>query len=78
MLQQIRDAVETGQATKLRQAAHTLKGSSASLGAKALAAKSHELEKIGRGGSVEGAGVLLPQLEAEFDRARRALEAEQR
>lgn len=77
LLQQIRDAVATGQAAQLRQAAHTLKGSSASLGAKALAAKSHELEKIGRGGSVEGAEALVSQLEVEYERARRALETEQ-
>jgi HPt (histidine-containing phosphotransfer) domain-containing protein len=78
LLHQIREAVTTGQATQLRQAAHTLKGSSASLGAKALAAKSHELEKIGRGGSVAGAEALVPQLEAEFERACRALETERR
>jgi HPt (histidine-containing phosphotransfer) domain-containing protein len=78
LLDQIREAIETGNAPKLRHAAHTLKGSSTSLGAKALAARCYELEKIGRAGSVNGAGALLPQLQAEFERACRALEAEKR
>ena len=75
LLQQIREAIETEDALKLRHAAHTLKGSSASLGARALAARCHTLEKLGRGGVVEGARALLPQLEVEFERACQALEA---
>ena len=70
----IRDAVAGGNADKLRAAAHTLKGSSSSLGARALADLSADLERRGRSGSVEGAAALLEPLTAEYTRVCQALE----
>ena len=59
----IRDAVAGGNADKLRAAAHTLKGSSSSLGARTLADLSADLEAPGpqrvgggRGGPARPAG----------------------
>jgi HPt (histidine-containing phosphotransfer) domain-containing protein len=72
-LQQIREAVQTNDAAGLRHAAHTLKGGSASLGVMEVARVSAELEKLGRGGAVDGAAALLLQLETEYARACEAL-----
>jgi CheY-like chemotaxis protein len=72
-LQQIREAVQASNASGLRHAAHTLKGGSASLGVIEVARLSAELEKLGRGGVVDGAAALLLQLEAEYARACEAL-----
>jgi signal transduction histidine kinase/CheY-like chemotaxis protein/HPt (histidine-containing phosphotransfer) domain-containing protein len=74
-LRQIQDAVRARDAAGLRHAAHTLKGGSASLGALEMARLSAELEKIGRGGMVDGAAALLLQLEGEYARVCEALEA---
>lgn len=68
-------AIESANAHTMERAAHTLKGSSASLGAHLLAAACLEMEKLGRSGSVEGAHELLARVEREFERARRALGA---
>ena len=69
-------AIAAGNAPGVREAAHRLKGSAASLGAGPLAALSGALEKDARAGSVAGAPQLLPALEAEYARVAAALEAE--
>jgi two-component system, sensor histidine kinase and response regulator len=74
-LQQIREAAQMNDAIGLRQAAHTLKGGSAGLGVTEVARLSAELEKLGRGGVVDGAAMLLLQLETEYVRACEALAA---
>ena len=70
----LREAVTKRDAAALEATAHTLKGSSAYLGVTHLSAVSGELEKKGRGGSVDEAGPLLVQLDHEFERVRRVLE----
>jgi CheY-like chemotaxis protein/HPt (histidine-containing phosphotransfer) domain-containing protein len=77
LLVTIRDAVARREATALRQAAHTLKGSSGYLGAERLKALSAELEELGRSGSLESAGALLSRLDQEAARVHQALEAVQ-
>lgn len=77
-LESIRAAIAQKDATALRKAAHTLKGSGANLGAGPMATLCFELEKRGRAGSLEGTEVLLAQLEDEFKRVRHALETERR
>ncbi|RMG43911.1 MAG: sensor histidine kinase [Acidobacteria bacterium] len=72
----IRQAIERGDAHALQRAAHSLKGSSANLGAKRLAALCLELEKKGRANVIDGVNGLVEQLETEFQRLRRALETE--
>jgi len=77
-IEAIRAAITAGDAERLRKAAHSLKGSSANLGVRLVSALGAELEKKGRSGAVEGAGALLAQLEREYARACRALDAEPR
>ena len=72
----LKDAISEGDAQALSQTAHTLKGSSASLGATRLAALNAELEKKASYGSLEDASRLLAQLDNEFERVRHVLESE--
>jgi len=72
----LRAAVAAGNAPGVRQAAHRLKGSAASLGAGPLAALSGTLEAEARAGSVANAPHLLPKLEAEYARVAAALTLE--
>jgi two-component system, sensor histidine kinase and response regulator len=70
----MRDGIRDGDANGLRLAAHTIKSSSANMGAAQVAALAKELESIGRAGRTEGASPLLDKLFAEYVRVERALE----
>lgn len=67
-----------GDAVALRRGAHALKGSAANLGAVRLAALSAKLERMGNGGSVDGAAAIGPKLAHEYDHVATALRAERR
>jgi len=69
-------AVESGDAEAVERIAHTLKGSSANMGARRMAGICEELQKAGVSKDLAGALDLLDQLEAEFERVRWALAAE--
>ncbi len=69
-------AVAAGNAPGVREAAHRLKGSAASLGAGPLAALCATLEQEARAGSVANAPHLVPDLEAEYARVAAALALE--
>ncbi|HEY9833759.1 MAG TPA: PAS domain S-box protein, partial [Stenomitos sp.] len=64
-LQDIRNAVVAGDAQALRQSAHTLRSSSANLGAMNLSHLCKELEMIGRAGTTTDASEWIVQVEAE-------------
>ena len=76
LLQQIRDAVASADPQALRQAAHSLKSSSANLGAMEVAALCKELEQRGREQRLEDVVKLLQELEIHYIEARDALTAE--
>ena len=78
LLRQIRDAVAGQDGDALRQAAHSLKSSSASLGATELAALCKALEQRGRDRQLEDAAELLREMEIHYARAREALLGEMR
>lgn len=69
----MRDAAAAGDSEALRRGAHSLKSNSASFGAETLARLSRELEELGRSGSMDGAGRGVRDIEAEYERVRRAL-----
>jgi PAS domain S-box-containing protein len=75
LIDQMRTAISAGQAQALREVAHSLKGNSGSLGIKQMAALSLKLERLGRQGTVEGGAALLTDLEHEFERVKRGLDA---
>jgi PAS domain S-box-containing protein len=68
LLTGMRAAIAAGDAPRLASAAHTLKGSSASLGAEELAGDCRELEALGRTGTTEGAGAWLEAVERDYTR----------
>ena len=72
----LREAAKSGDASSVERAAHTLKGSSGSMGATRMAKISAELQDAGASGDLSRAPGLLELLEDEFERVRPALEAE--
>jgi HPt (histidine-containing phosphotransfer) domain-containing protein len=71
----IHDAAERVDARGMQMAAHSLKSSSAYVGAMRLSSLCKELEEMGRSGNMEGAAEKVRDLTAEFLRAKAVLEA---
>ena len=69
-------ALETGDAKGLYLAAHSLKSSSAYIGAMRLSALARDLEMMGRSDALEGARDLADRMQEEFNLATKALQAE--
>jgi HPt (histidine-containing phosphotransfer) domain-containing protein len=69
-------AVADRDAKALQVAAHSLKSSSAYVGAMKLSAMSKELEMMGRSGVLEGATERAESLKTEYLRVKTALESE--
>ena len=74
LLHAIATAITEGNATQLRQAAHTLKSSSATLGAIAFSKLCKQLEMIGQSGNTEDGLDKVPPLKAEYERVKAALQ----
>jgi HPt (histidine-containing phosphotransfer) domain-containing protein len=74
-LADMRAALKAGDSEGLRRAAHTLKGSSASLGANDLAEACREVEAAARGGRLDGLGAGVDTIDARFAAALTELEA---
>jgi len=68
LIVQIADAVGAGDVSTLRRLAHSLKSSSASVGAVALAARAAEIEGLAREGDLDAAALLVPALDPHFGR----------
>ena len=73
LLATLGDAIDQGDEVAMRVSAHTLKSSSASLGAKRLASLFERLEIMARKQSVAGADELLAAVEPELDKVKKAL-----
>ena len=76
LLNTIRDAVAHSDAPALQRAAHSLKSSSANVGAMQLAAFSKEMEALGKAQQVAQAVSLLATMEAEYTMVEAALQGE--
>ena len=72
----IMQSVQSRDAKGLQTAAHSLKSSSAYVGAMRLSAMAREMEMMGRSNSLDGAGELAQRLKAEFIQVMTALDAE--
>jgi two-component system sensor histidine kinase/response regulator len=72
-LDTLRQAIAALDALKLRKAAHSLKSSSANVGAEALAQMCKEMEHLGRTETTEGASGILTDMELEFQAVRHSL-----
>jgi two-component system sensor histidine kinase/response regulator len=75
LMTDLRAALSSGEATHLRRAAHTLKGSADIFAAKRVVAAAWELECLARDGRMEKAEESLSALDDEVKRLMRALEA---
>ncbi|MGH8611572.1 MAG: response regulator, partial [Gammaproteobacteria bacterium] len=76
LVNDIEQAAQRQDAQALHLAAHTLKSSSATLGATALAELCKQLEALGRQGGQQQAGGRVAELRQEYDAVRKALKAE--
>ncbi|MDG4553348.1 MAG: response regulator [Candidatus Competibacter sp.] len=73
LLEQLRGAADTGEREELRTVAHTLKSSSANVGAMRMQRLCKELEMMARAGPVPDAMVYVMAIEQEFAKVRTAL-----
>ncbi|GAB4296691.1 MAG: hypothetical protein Fur0025_34360 [Oscillatoriaceae cyanobacterium] len=76
LLEKIASAVELTDPQELREAAHSLKSTSAALGANMLSELSKQLEEMARAGTTDGAPPLVTRVQAEYSLVKAALEAE--
>ena len=74
-LQTLKSAIAVLDAANVRKVAHSLKSSSANVGAETLAHMCKEMETLGRTDSTEGAAVILTDMEQEFQAVRHSLSA---
>ena len=76
LLQAMRAATDSGDAEALARAAHTLKSSSATMGAMALASLCKQLEAVARTGTITDADSQVLQIEEMYESVKTALQAE--
>ena len=72
---QLRNALSNGDTAAYRRFAHSIKSSSASLGALPLAALARELEILGKEERISDTEAAIGQLEAAYQQAEQALKA---
>ncbi|MBW4576092.1 MAG: response regulator [Aphanothece sp. CMT-3BRIN-NPC111] len=73
LLEDISEAILQGDPISLERAAHTLKSTSASVGATALSQLCFELEAMSRIGVIKGITTSMSNIEAEYEKAKAAL-----
>jgi HPt (histidine-containing phosphotransfer) domain-containing protein len=72
----LQTALNAGHATLLEQTAHTLKSSSAYIGAAGMAKLCEQLQTLGQAGDMASATPLVGQLQAQFTRVQQILQQE--
>ena len=70
MFSQIHQAIINNDAPKVRELAHSIKGSSVSMGITALAIHCQAIENLGHSGELESAAARLEQARAEFEQVK--------
>jgi CheY-like chemotaxis protein/HPt (histidine-containing phosphotransfer) domain-containing protein len=76
MMAGLKQALNNGDVAALTDIAHSLKSSSANLGANRLSAVCKELEVKGKAGAIEGLDSLVARIDAEYDSAKSGLQTE--
>jgi HPt (histidine-containing phosphotransfer) domain-containing protein len=74
LIEELQVALEARDAATLRRCAHSIKSSSASLGALAFSEQARELEVMGKAGDLSGAGPKVARLAEAFPQVKRCLE----
>ncbi|MCA9755705.1 MAG: Hpt domain-containing protein [Candidatus Eisenbacteria bacterium] len=67
LIEQVENALATGDLPTVERAAHTLKGSCRSLGARPMSDPCETLEKMARAGETTGANEVVQNIQAYFD-----------
>ena len=75
-LEAIQQAIDNNDDLALRQASHSLRSSSANLGAITIADLCKELENLARSGTTQGASAIMEKLTKEYPQVKLALEQE--
>ena len=73
LVSQMEQALQVGDASQLQQAAHRLKGNSASLGAMSIAHLTKKLENLGKAGDLATAVQTFALLSEEYNKVKVAL-----
>ncbi len=76
LIEELRSSIERRDPEALRNAAHSLKSSSANIGALRLSALCKEVERLGRDKTIGDADERLATIRTEFERVEQALERE--
>ncbi len=74
LIEQLRQALDSADPAAFGRLAHSIKSSSASLGALAFAQQARELELMGKAGDLAGAGPKIERLAIDFEQVKRCLE----
>jgi len=69
----LKEALDNGDAPSIQLRAHTIKGQSANVGGEALCETAFEIEKAGESGDLETVKARMTELEAQFDRLKKAM-----
>jgi HPt (histidine-containing phosphotransfer) domain-containing protein len=73
LLDRIRAAVAANQAREVERAAHSLKSLAANFSANAASSAAWQIEELARGGNLEKAANLLPEVASQVQKLREAL-----
>jgi len=73
LLREIREGIEQRDATRVRKAAHSLKGSVGNFGAEPAYEAARKVESLAEQNDIDGAAEALKSLEIELDRFRKAI-----
>ena len=76
IMQNLRDALAADDAATVQRSAHSLKSSSANVGALNLSSLLREMESLGRANVLESASALFPLIEEELKKVIGVLEGE--
>jgi HPt (histidine-containing phosphotransfer) domain-containing protein len=74
LIDQLSQALTSGDAVSFGRYAHSIKSSSASLGALVFSRQARELEMMGKENNLSGAGLKLERLSADFLQVKQCLE----
>ena len=74
LIEQLRQALAARDAASFGRVAHSIKSSSASLGALAFSQLARQLEMLGKANDLSGAGPMLERVAADFLQVKRRLE----
>ncbi len=76
LLDRLGESFDAADMDGMGRAAHSLKSTSAGLGATALAVMCRQVEDLARGNSMDGAGTLISRIRLEYEKVKEALKGE--